>query len=272
MPSRSRKADPSELRPTGERLDPSRALSTTDRLLLARHIFAYNQVSAFAKPPKRVVDIGCGTGYGTGLLSDLGFDAIGIDVEEKVLRRAIAEYGSSTCTFVRLEGDRLPIPTNTADIVVAFQVIEHVPRPDEFLAELRRIARPGSLLLLTTPNRDLRLDPGERPWNRYHLREYDVSGFASLFRDGFASVIIKGIDADPAARAVELDRVATLRRLARLDPFRLRKLVPQSLIGVIAAMVRGDGGANPALVGDPEFFVIDAEATPLDLFAIATVK
>lgn len=260
-----------ELRPTGERLDPGLTQTSADHLLLRRHLFAYQQVPTFAAPPGLALDIGCGTGYGTAMLSGFGFDSIGLDLDQAVLDSASARYGSERCRFIRLEATEFPVPSGTVDLVVAFQVIEHVLDPLAFIEEIRRVARPGATILLTTPNRELRLDPGAHPWNRYHLREYDVAGFESLFGSGFSAAKVLGIDAGSQARNIELDRVATLRRLARLDPWRLRRFIPQSIIRLVVSALGSGAQDRSQTIDDPGFVVVPPSADPLDLLVVATV-
>lgn len=56
--------------------------------------------------------------------------------------------------------------------MLSFQVIEHIIDDSLFLAEAARVLRPDGRLLLVTPDRQYRLLPGQRPWNRWHVREY----------------------------------------------------------------------------------------------------
>ena len=90
----------------------------------------------------------------------------------EAVEHARRRYGDAAVQFDHLETGRLPFPNDYFDLITSFQVIEHVVDVPLYLEEMARVAKPAAVILLTTPNRAARLADGERPWNRYHLREY----------------------------------------------------------------------------------------------------
>jgi SAM-dependent methyltransferase len=111
--------------------------------------------------------------------------------------------------------------------VIAFQVLEHVPDHEAFLREARRVTRPGRSVLIVTPNRNHRVGDGERPWNRYHVREFSPAELEATMRGVFDSLEMYGILGSPEMNAIEKRRVARARKLARLDRFGLRYVLPE---------------------------------------------
>ena len=67
----------------------------------------------------------------------------------------------------------MPFADASFGAVLSFQVIEHLDRPDAYLAEASRVLAPGGVLLLATPDRATRLYSWQQPWNRFHVTEYD---------------------------------------------------------------------------------------------------
>jgi SAM-dependent methyltransferase len=116
--------------------------------------------------PGRAIDVGAAGGGNTRLLRDLGWQAVAL--EYSPAGAAIARQRD--VEVVRADAHRLPIASNTADLVVAFDIIEHLENDDLAVSELRRITAPGGKLLLAVP-----ADP--TLWSEHdvavgHLRRY----------------------------------------------------------------------------------------------------
>jgi 2-polyprenyl-3-methyl-5-hydroxy-6-metoxy-1,4-benzoquinol methylase len=108
--------------------------------LLARRISA---------PAKRLLDVGCGEGGLLEFASRRGFEATGIELSAYMAKQARRLHGVKVIEG-RLEAAGLP--GETFEVVTALEVIEHLTDPLGWLREVRRILKPGGLLLLTTPN------------------------------------------------------------------------------------------------------------------------
>jgi SAM-dependent methyltransferase len=208
---------------TGERMVPELYRSEADYILYLRHLFAYETAAARLRPAEVVLDIGCGAGYGTGILSRHARQVTGVDVSADAVAAARAAYGSDTCAFAVYDGARLPFGDGQFDAATSFQTIEHVQDDGRFVGEAARVLKPGALFVLTTPNRATRLREGQPPWNRFHVREYSASQLASLLSKSFAAVEVMGVRASARMEQVENARVASAQRLVALDPLGLRR-------------------------------------------------
>jgi SAM-dependent methyltransferase len=217
---------------TGERMVPEAYRSEADYILYLRHLFAYRTAAALLRPSDSVLDIGCGVGYGTRLLSEHAGRTVGVDVASDAVEHAVAAYGSARCTFLVHDGRRLPFDDGAFDAATSFQTIEHVADDGGFVAEAARVLKPGALFLLTTPNRTTRLREGQRPWNRFHVREYTSRELELLLSAHFTAFEVLGIRGSPAIEEIENSRLRRAQRHVLLDPLGLRHLVPATLMSL----------------------------------------
>jgi SAM-dependent methyltransferase len=189
--------------------------SEGDYLIYVLHAATYD----FARPyveGRTVLDFGCGTGYGTAGLAEVAADITGVDIAPEAVEHARARYQGDTLRFETIgsiETTDLPFEDDTFDVVVSFQVIEHVDAVDRYLSEIRRVLRPGGTFLCVTPDRTLRLFPGQQPWNEFHVTEYAPAELGTLLSSTFADVELFGMTASPEVLGAELRRYRRTRLL-----------------------------------------------------------
>lgn len=111
-----------------------------------------------------VADIGCGSGYGCALLKNAGAVRVcGADVSKKAVRFANKRYGALAEFSVQGITNLNLYPDDLFDLVVASEVLEHIKeygKEDEAVEEVKRITRPGGVILFGTPNSELLGDHG----------------------------------------------------------------------------------------------------------------
>jgi O-antigen biosynthesis protein len=162
-----------------ERFDPEHSPGT---LVAAEHLARYRAAAALAAG-RRVLDAGCGTGYGTQMLVHAGSQSVhGLDSAPDAVR-ATARLTGGAAEIVQGDIHQLPFDDASFDLVVCFEVIEHVEERDRVLAELRRVLTDDGLLVISTPNRDVYL-----PGNPHHVHEYTPDEFEAELRKLFATV------------------------------------------------------------------------------------
>ena len=170
---------PATLPLTGERTVPGVADET---YWFERHVVAY-RVAATRVAGRRVLDAGCGEGYGLQMLRDAGAaHVLGADLDAAAVTHARRSYGSDRVEVVECELMGLPLDDDTIDVTVSFQVIEHVHDVPGYLASLRRVTRPGGLVLLATPNRLTFTPDSDVPVNPFHVREFTADELAEEAR------------------------------------------------------------------------------------------
>lgn len=174
----------SDLEFTGERVIPG----LVDNNLFNEHFARYRFAAGFAKG-KRVLDAGCGTGYGAAELAREAAFVAAIDFSFEALDHARSHYPGPLHVQARCEA--LPFADHSFDVVTAFEVIEHLTEWDKLLAEARRTLREDGLFLVSTPNKqyyaETRQEAGPNP---YHAHEFDYAEFAAALRRHFPEVQI----------------------------------------------------------------------------------
>lgn len=103
---------------------------------------------------KDVIEVGCGAGQGLGLLNASAARLVAGDVSPEVLDVAMRHFGGHVPLSV-FGADALPFPDSEFDVVILFEAMYYLPDIQGFLAEARRVLRPGGRLLIVTANRDL---------------------------------------------------------------------------------------------------------------------
>lgn len=93
------------------------------------------------KSGDRVLDIGCGPGNSSNIISETGADVTGIDFSQKMVDVAIANFPK--ITFQQANAENILTPDNSFDIVIANYVVHHLPDPEKVFSEISRVLKPG---------------------------------------------------------------------------------------------------------------------------------
>lgn len=163
---------------TGERTVPGLA---EENYWFRRHEVVYLRLSAVCAG-RDVLEAGCGEGYGADLIAEVARRVIAVDYDATAVAHVRARYPRVDVVAANLAS--LPLPDASVDVVVNFQVIEHLWDQPQFVTECLRVLRPGGLLLMSTPNR-ITFSPGlDTPVNPFHTRELNADELAELLTDG----------------------------------------------------------------------------------------
>lgn len=210
---------------SGERIDP-RTQFFEERLLYLRSIYTYNWAKQFIGPGMRCLDLGCGFGYGVGVLAEGARFVIGVDLDFEALSYAKGR-GVGNCHFVKCKAEVLPFRDETFDVILSFHLIEHIKDDLRFLLEVRRVLRGYGILILSTPNKEMRLLKGGKPWNMSHFREYTAEELRELLGGIFREVKILGLTATGEVLRIEKKRIKRNRIIASIDFLNLRRIIPK---------------------------------------------
>ena len=183
---------------TGERTVPGLA---EENYWFRRHEVVYQRLLARCAG-REVLEAGAGEGYGADLIATVATRVIGLDYDESAVAHIRARYPRVEMLHGNLA--ELPLPDASVDVVVNFQVIEHLWDQGQFVAECLRVLRPGGVLLMSTPNRITFTPDSDTPINPFHTRELNAAELTELLTEqGFIMEAMLGVYHGAALR--ELD-------------------------------------------------------------------
>jgi SAM-dependent methyltransferase len=163
---------------TGERVIPGQV----DEDLWNEHFARYAFTARLARW-KRVLDAGCGSGYGSAELARSAATVVAADVSGDAIEYAREHFPLPNLHLIQASCTQLPLPDTSFDLVVALEVIEHLKDWRGLLAESRRLLAPGGQFVVSTPNRDYYRDSrGQSGGNLYHEHEFSFEEFCEELR------------------------------------------------------------------------------------------
>jgi hypothetical protein len=154
------------------------------------HTHRYLFAMPFAKGVT-VLDIASGEGYGTHLLGSVARHVIGIDIDEASVAHARSKYADENLSFLRADCTAIPLSSDSVDLVVSFETLEHIRDHIRFLKEISRVLKADGILVISTPDR-VPYNEMNGCSNPYHLKELDGAEFKLLLKRHFESVQLLG--------------------------------------------------------------------------------
>lgn len=200
---------------TAERVsrDPS------DNFVFQRSLLAYHYAAQLIDGGD-VLEIGTGAGYGVDIIAPRADRFVTMDKQPPTI-----DSMPANCEVIRAVAPRLPFDDNSFDWVVTFQVVEHIKKDSEFIAEIARVLRPTGSLIISTPNAPMSLT--RNPW---HVREYTPEQFATLLSREFADVIAKGVTGDSKVMEYYQKNREGVARITKFDILDLQHRLPRQLL------------------------------------------
>lgn len=173
-----------------------------------------------------VLEIGCGEGRGLDLLAPLSQSYTALDKIQAVIDQLQEHYPN--INFIQANIPPLAdLIDNSYDVVVSFQVIEHINKDKEYLKEINRVLRPGGKAIITTPN--IKKTLSRNPW---HIREYTAEQLEKLAKTIFSKVEMKGVAGnDKVMEYYEMNK-KSVRKITRFDILNLQYRLPAFMLKV----------------------------------------
>lgn len=241
---------------------------TSDNPIHQRLFKAYVAVEPFIKGD--VLEVGCGEGRGIDLMLPKAATFTAVDKIEEALMKLRSKFPSG-----KFIGTNIPplsaLADNAYDVVVTFQVIEHIEDDHLFLKEIHRVLKPGGVAYVTTPNRKLSLS--RNPW---HVREYLADELKKLGEKYFANVEMKGITGNEKVMEYYQQNKKSVERITRFDIFNLQYRLPVSVLRIPYEIMnrwnrnklQAEATGLVKEIHHSDYLVNDQAAEALDLFMI----
>lgn len=177
-----------EITNSGERI----LLDKETPLMIARHFSAYQFAKDYVHN-KRVLDIGCGEGYGTYYLSGFSKEVMGIDYDGAIIDYAREKYQKENLKFCKMDVKNLNSLNDKFDTICSFQLIEHIQDTKTYLENISNLLKVSGIYICSTPNRKDASPGRDVPFNKFHIKEYLYDEFEELLETVFKKSDIFGL-------------------------------------------------------------------------------
>ncbi|MFY0651411.1 MAG: class I SAM-dependent methyltransferase [Cyclobacteriaceae bacterium] len=219
-----------------------------------------------------VLEPGCGEGRGIKLLSPIAKSYLALDKISEVidsLKVNFPDVDFRQMSFPPFNG----LEDNSFDVVISFQVIEHVQQDKKFLQEIHRVLKPGGKVIITTPN--IKMTLTRNPW---HVREYTNAQLTDLASSVFEHVEMKGIAGNEKVMEYYEENKKSVGKITRFDILNLQYRLPAPLLRIPYDILnrlnrKNLQDSNNSLVANishKDYFLNEESETNLDLFCIMT--
>jgi ubiquinone/menaquinone biosynthesis C-methylase UbiE len=219
-----------------------------------------------------VLEVGCGEGRGVALIMEKASLFTAVDKIAPVIEDLQKKFPAGK--FISMSLPPLHgLPDNTYDLVISFQVIEHIQDDAFYLREIQRVLKPGGKALITTPNRSMSLS--RNPW---HIREYLPTELSKLAATVFSGVEMKGITGNAKVMDYYAQNKRSVERFTRWDFLKLQYRLPAAFLRIPYELLNRWNrnklqSADNKLVTDihhSDYIVVNDATNALDLLLIAT--
>lgn len=163
---------------TGERLEFYDFSDVT-----VEHLHRYAIAKDFVSG-KVVLDIASGEGYGSYILSDLALEVIGVDIDNESVQNAKDKYSKDNLKYLLGSADNIPVESNSIDVVVSFETIEHHDKHEEMFLELKRVLKHDGILIMSSPDKKYYSELTGQV-NPFHVKELYFKEFKTLIDQFF---------------------------------------------------------------------------------------
>lgn len=218
-----------------------------------------------------VLEVGCGEGRGIDRVLPKAASYTAIDKIASVIDKLKIKYPTGKFYSGNIP-PLAPFADNSFDVVITFQVIEHIQDDVNFLKEIHRVLKPGGLAMITTPNRPMSLS--RNPW---HIREYTGKELGDLAKKIFSRVEVKGISGNAKVMEYYERNRKSVQKVMKWDIFRMQWWLPASILRVPYEMMnrrnrdklKDSADELVTSIGHADYKQVESADNALDLLVFA---
>lgn len=173
-------------------MSSERQLDDTNNPWWGEHIHRYEEAAKLiSKQQSNVLDIACGSGFGSNFLATLRHNVVGGDISESAIEECNNKYKATNLIYQVVNGLKVPFQDEHFDAVVSFETIEHTKEFMTMLNEFRRIVKSEGVVIISTPNFIVNSPKGYIV-NPYHAQEWEYHELKQILEKVFNRVEIYG--------------------------------------------------------------------------------
>lgn len=152
------------------------------------HIARYRLVERYVAG-KDMIDMGCGAGYGSNSLSRLAKSVCGVDLSGEAIDHAKNRYHAPNLTYQVGDVTKLSFEEDSFEAAVSFEVIEHLPRPEDLAVEAKRVLKEDGIFIVSTPDKQT-YSNDRNSVNPFHVKEMYEPEFREILERHFEHVTL----------------------------------------------------------------------------------
>ena len=171
---------------------------------------------------KEVLEVACGGGMGLGYLAKVAKKVVGGDIDENILKYPIKQYrGRDKIEIREFDAQNLPFEDKSFDVVIFYETIYYLAKPEKFVSEAHRVLKDNGVLLICTVNKD---------WDDFNPSPHSTKYFSSselysLVNHKFSKVELYG--AFPASKkGIKNEIISSVKKTAMTF-----NLIPKTMKG-----------------------------------------
>ena len=220
---------------------------------------------------EKILDFGCGSGFGTNLYANHTDNKVfGIDYSETAIDFNNNEYNSNNLSFQQLDAcasDIDLIIKDKFDLIVSFDVIEHVEKYFQYLKNTIKLLNCSGKLVVGCPNR-LQTFKWNRGWKQFHMQEftpYQLREILLMYYNDVEMYSQDFIDKNKRER-VRLERIniSVIKKI-------YNRLIPARISNIIPLFQRIYNNKEQLYISDIEFLLEPEESVLNNAFGIIAV-